>query len=98
MNKTIYVLLFCLLAVPGQGRAEEPQSQTTVGKFVVVPAGNPLPGADKSAGRFAAWRLNTETGDVDLCLYDSGAVGGGGVTAESLRCIPENRTAKPRVK
>ena len=94
ISRGIYILLFGLLVVCArQGLAQEPQPRNDVGKFVIVPAENPSP-----SGRFAAWRIDTETGDVDFCLYDSGGSGAGGVTAESLRCIPENQPAKPRSK
>ena|SRR5579863_3324415 len=80
--------------------AAVPESRSDIGKFVIVPAENASAQGNGPPGLAAAWRLDTETGDVDFCIYKPGGVlpGGGGATSESLRCVPQLPTAKARPK
>ncbi len=99
MNGIILAIVLCVLTLSvGQAAGAEPQAQSDVGKFVIVPAGNTASSADKMPIRFSAWRLNTETGDVEFCSYTGGAVAPGGITSESLRCISAVPAVKPHEK
>ena len=97
MNIVHTLLLALCIAGVGNAAAAETQTQSDVGKFVIVPAGSTQP-TDKLPVRFSAWRLNTETGDVEFCSYVGGSATPGGLTTESLRCIPEIPAAKPHDK
>jgi hypothetical protein len=93
MRKIALLSLSVLLVAPyAQAAPAKSPTQGEIGKFVIVPAGHssldakaPLPVL------FSAWRLNTETGAVAFCIYDSGGVViGKSVTTESLKCVPES--------
>lgn len=93
MNRVGLIVISALLAA-SYVRAATAQTvvQGEIGKFVIMPAGH-TPLTDKNPpALFSAWRLNTETGALEFCTYDSGGmVIGNRVTAELLKCTPETR-------
>ena len=71
-------LLIAALVLTGCSKPSTRQN----GRWVVVPAAAALTGGE--AGAFSAWRLDTRTGDLELCQYASRLING--TLAESLKC------------
>jgi hypothetical protein len=73
------VMLAALVVLTG---CDKPSAQTR-GRWAVIPA-SALLESGGGIDRFSAWRLDTETGDLELCQYASRPVNGS--PSESLKC------------
>lgn len=76
--RRIAILMAALLVLAGCGKSGVKPS----GRWAVIPASTAL--ETGGASTFSAWRLDTITGDLELCQYASRPVNG--TLAESLKC------------
>lgn len=68
------ILVALLLAGCDQPASKEPAQpvvKNDFGRWVIVPAAN-APSNVAGTLYFFAWRLDTKTGDVEVCTYDPG--------------------------
>lgn len=96
---TIDSILLSALLVTGYAQAAGAESKPPSGteKFVIVPAGHTSLDGKSLPIIFSAWRLNSETGDLQFCIYDSGGVViGKSVTPEALKCVSQTPAGKSR--
>ncbi len=88
-------LLACLVvAALTSARAQAPNTKTASsenGRWVVVPAtANPL--VNQGTPYMFAWRLDTKTGDLEMCTYDPGGwTRAVSKKPETLNCSPVTR-------
>lgn len=85
------LFLLSALSVAAYVHVATADPQREVGKFIIVPAGHtPLTENGNPPTLFSVWRLNTETGALEFCIYDSGGyMLGKSLAPESLKCVPE---------
>jgi hypothetical protein len=74
-----------------QARTPDPPASNEFGRFVVVPA-TTVPNLIDGIHYLNAWRLDTKTGDLELCTYYPGGALGPNAKAdfESLSCTQPN--------
>jgi len=80
--KPVLLVVAMLAALAVLAGCDKPNADSP-GRWAVIPAATTL----ESGGgidRFSAWRLDTETGSLELCQYIARPING--VPAESLKC------------